>query len=270
MVATVPTSDRSSARGFSASALRWNTTPIERRSLAADCAAAIEPSRPSAIGRIMPGKSTILRTGTMISASSGIASCGCADGAASPAGSLALGSRLSRSRAMSGEPAQCDRQAAVRKETIGELILPGRKRDAPLEASVGDLQPVNDRAPLLQREGALAADHHRSRLERDLDRVRRDAGQRDLERQPVPGLVQVDRRLPGRRLGGAELEEMALDLPRFAEQLQSLGPYPSRIAVCHRLPQMGTRAGGTTPADLRSTEPVLWHRSAFARDIREA
>src|SRR5215471_16859144 len=257
MVATVPTSDRSSARGLSASALRWNTTPIERRSLAAACAAAIEPSRPSAIGRIMPGKSTILRIGTMISASSGIAACGCAGGAASPAGSRGLGSRLSRSRAMSGEPAQCDRQAAALQPTIGELILPGRKRDAPLEASVGDLQPVNDRAPLLQREGALAADHHRSRLERD------------LERQPVPGLVQVDRRLPGRRLGGAELEEMALDLPRFAEQLQSLGPYPSRIAVCHRLPQMGTRAGGTTPADLRSTEPSLSHRSAFARDIRE-
>src|SRR5262245_28116153 len=261
MVATVPTSDRSSPRGLSAS-VRWNTTPIERRSRAADCAAAIEPSRPSAIGRIMPGKSTILRIGTMISASSGIASCGCAGGVGSPAGSRDLGSRLSRSRAMSGEPAQCDRQAAVLQPTIGELILSGRKRDAPLEASVGDLQPVDDRALLAQREGALAADHHRPRLERDLDRARRDAGQRDLERHPVPGLVQIDRRLPGRRLG-AELEEMALDLPRFAEQLQSLGPYPSRIAVCHRLPQMGTRAGGTTPADLRSIEPILWHRTAF-------
>jgi len=47
--------------------------PIGRFAFAAAWAAAIEPSRPSATGRIMPGKSTILRTGRMMSASSGSA-----------------------------------------------------------------------------------------------------------------------------------------------------------------------------------------------------
>ena len=47
------------------------TTPIGRSSRTACWAAAIEVGRPMAIGATIPGNSTMLRTGRMISASSG-------------------------------------------------------------------------------------------------------------------------------------------------------------------------------------------------------
>ena len=48
-----------------------SSTPIGRCRRAASCAAARERSRPTVSGNTMPGNSTTLRTGTMISASSG-------------------------------------------------------------------------------------------------------------------------------------------------------------------------------------------------------
>ena len=51
--------------------LRWSSTPIGRCRRAASCAAARERSRPTVIGSTTPGNSTTLRTGRMMSASSG-------------------------------------------------------------------------------------------------------------------------------------------------------------------------------------------------------
>ena len=57
--------------GFSLAGSFCSSRPTGRSLLTACCAAAIEPSRPMVNGRIMPGNSTRLRTGTMTSASSG-------------------------------------------------------------------------------------------------------------------------------------------------------------------------------------------------------
>ncbi len=53
-------------------AFRCNRIPIGRCSRSACCAAAIDFGRPMVMGATTPGNSTVLRTGMMISASSGI------------------------------------------------------------------------------------------------------------------------------------------------------------------------------------------------------
>src|SRR5439155_1242737 len=96
----------------------------------------------------MPGKSTILRTGRMMSASSGSATIPL--GADRDAATLAFSpggfrSLPSRSRFISSpHPSQIERQAAVRKAPIDELVPAGRQGDAALEAAIGNFESVND------------------------------------------------------------------------------------------------------------------------------
>src|SRR5436309_7404160 len=213
MVATVPTRHSSSGPAFSVSAFRCSRMPIGRFAFAAAWAAAIEASRPSAIGRIMPGKSTILRTGRMMSASSGsatipsVADWDAAALAFSPGGFRSL---LSRSKFISSpHPSQIERQAAVRKAPINELVPAGRQGDAALEAAIGNFESVNDGALILNGKCTLAANADRPGFEGDLEIVRRDDGKGDAKRKPVRRLVYVDGRLPARCPGGTELEEPA-------------------------------------------------------------
>src|SRR5881396_3034752 len=117
----------------------------------------------------MPGKSTILRTGRMMSASSGSATIPLGadwDAAAlafSPGGFRSL---LSRSKFISSpHPSQIERQAAVRKAPIDELVPAGRQGDAALEAAIGNFESVNDGALILNGEGTLAADELEVSLE---------------------------------------------------------------------------------------------------------
>src|SRR5713101_3556699 len=230
MLATVPTRESSSGPGFSVSGFRWKSTPTGRFAFAAAWAAAIEASRPSAIGRIMPGKSTILRTGRMMSASSGSATVPSVvdrDAAAlafSPGG---FRSPLSSSRFISSpHPSQIERQTAVRKAPIDELVLAVGQGDAALEAAIGDFESVNDGALILDGKGTLAANDDRSGFEEDLEFVRHDAGKGDAERKTIRRLVQVDGRLPARCPSGTDLEEPALQLLRPPEQLERFGPHP--------------------------------------------
>src|SRR5439155_14635770 len=185
MLATVPTRHSSSGPGRSVSEFRCNKTPIGRLVFTTSCAAAIEASRPSAIGRIMPGKSTILRTGRMMSASSGsatipsVADWDAAALAFSPGGFRSL---LSRSKFISSpHPSQIERQAAVRKAPIDELVPAGRQGDAALEAAIGNFESVNDGALILNGEGTLAANDDGPGFEGDLEFVRRDAGKGDAK-----------------------------------------------------------------------------------------
>src|SRR5256885_15936388 len=78
---------------------------------------------------------------------------------------------------------QTERQAAVRKKPVGELILAGGQSDAALEAAIGNFEPVNDGARILNGKGTLAADDDRSGIEVDLQFDRRDAGKSDAQRQ---------------------------------------------------------------------------------------
>src|SRR5712691_11720442 len=136
MLATVPTRHSSSGPGRSVSEFRCNKTPIGRLVFTASCAAAIEPSRPSAMGRIMPGKSTILRTGRMMSASSGSAYVPSGDDRGAAAFAFSPAGLLSSSRFMLfPQPAQTESQAAVLQAPIDELVLADGQRDAALEAA---------------------------------------------------------------------------------------------------------------------------------------
>src|SRR5437773_10074252 len=141
----------------------------------------------------MPGKSTILRTGRMMSASSGSATLPLGadwDAAAlafSPAGVRYI---LSRSKFIpSPHPSQIERQAAVRKAPIDEPVPAGRQGDAALEAAIGNFESVNDGALILNGEGTLAANNDGPGFEGDLEFVRRDAGKGDAKREPVRRLV---------------------------------------------------------------------------------
>src|SRR6266508_6207922 len=229
MVATVPTRHSSSGPGFSVSAFRCSRMPIGRFAFAAAWAAAIEASRPSATGRIMLGKSTILRTGRMMSASSGSAYVPSGDdrGAAALAFSPAGVRLLSSSRFMSlPQPAQAESQAAVLQAPVDELVLAGGQRDAALEAAIGNLQSINDGALIRHGKRASAANDDGPGFEEDLEFIRRDAGKHDAEREPVAGFVEVDGRFPARRFSRTELKNPALQLLRSPEQLQRFGPHP--------------------------------------------
>src|SRR5712692_3917836 len=204
----------------------------------------------------MPGKSTILRTGRMMSASSGSAtvpSVADRDAAAlafSPGG---FRSPLSSSRFISSpHPSQIERQAAVRKAPIDELVLAGGQGDAALEASIGNFESVNDGALILNGKGTLAANDDRPGLEEDLEFVRRDAGKGDAQRKTIRRLVQVDGRLPARCPSGTDLEEPALEpTPMTVDHdmsCKSFGPSspgdtPRSSTIC----QMGASTGRTTP-----------------------
>src|SRR5713226_4447347 len=173
MVATVPTRHSSSGPGFSVSPFRCSRTPIGRFALTACCAAAIEASRPSATGRIMPGKSTILRTGRMMSASSGSAYVPSGDDRGAAAFAFSPAGLLSSSRFMwLPQPAQTERQATVLQAPVDELVLAGGQRDAALEAAVGNFQPVNDGALIRHGKRALAANDGGPGFDGDLELVR--------------------------------------------------------------------------------------------------
>src|SRR2546427_2561935 len=148
------------------------------------------------------------------------------------------------------QPAQIERQAAVLQAPVDELVLAGGQRYAALEAAVGNFQPVNDGALIRHGKRALAANDDGSGFEGDLELLRRDAGKRDAEREPVGRLVEVDGRLPARRFGRAELEETALQLLRPSEQLQRFGPHPRPwIAIGHASP-LDTACPETIPRGL--------------------
>src|SRR6267378_2072035 len=95
-----------------------------------------------------------------------------------------------------------------------------------LEGTVGNFEPVNDRALILDGKGTLAANDDRPGFEGHLESVRRDAGKGDAERQTIRRLVQVDGRLPARCPRGTDLEEPALQLLCPTKQLQRFGPHP--------------------------------------------
>src|SRR5712691_6784201 len=132
------------------------------------------------------------------------------------------------------QSAQVERQAAVFQAPVDEPVLAGGQRDAALEAAVRNFQPIDDGALIRRGKRALAANDDGPGFEADLELVRRDAGKRDAEREPVARLVEVDGRLPARRFSRADLEEPALQLLRPSEQLQRFGPHPRPwIAIGH-------------------------------------
>src|SRR5579871_5097662 len=190
MLATVPMRCMSSAVGSATSASRCIRMPTWRWSRIACCAAAIDFGRPSVIGRTRPGNSTVLRTGTMISASAGT-------GASVPAPPFGASfASISASATARTRFAEGDHEAAVGDRPARDAVTAGRQPQPPKETTLGQFQPVDDRGAQSARIAALAPDHQVAVLDDRLDLFGIDAGQRDQHQNLAFGLENVDRWLP--------------------------------------------------------------------------
>jgi len=86
------------------------------------------------------------------------------------------------------------------------------------------------------RQLAHPGDAQHALLDRDLDLLRLDAGQRRNDRQFLLGLEHIDRRLPIHRRGRRQprLKEPAMQLLRPLDHRAGFGPHPvSRIGCTH-------------------------------------
>src|SRR3990172_10153541 len=120
---------------------------------------------------------------------------------------------------------QAKNETTMLELALKDLKSSRRQRDAALEASVGDFKTQNCRAPRALRQRALAAHDQGCAVDDDFELVRGHTRQRDQYPQLVAGLVQIDRRLPGRRaLRGAQLEKLALQPFSGLQQIQGLSP----------------------------------------------
>src|SRR5580704_6082115 len=139
---------RSIAAGSATFASRCNRMPTCRCSRMARWAAAIERGRPIVIGSTMPGNRTVLRTGTITSASGGKGG----DGAVvlpllSSAAPKKFASTTQRLRLL-----QDDQEAAVGRGSPDRTVAPGRQPHAALEPSLRELEPMDDRGLQLGRK----------------------------------------------------------------------------------------------------------------------
>src|SRR6516165_8935178 len=222
------------AVGSSTSAARCNRMPTWRWSRTACCAAAIDFGRPSVIGSTKPGNNTVLRTGTMISASGG------KPGSVAPAADDALSfaliccSATVRSRFLQG-----DHEATGRCRAANAGIASRRQAQAPVEAPLRQFETMNRRATQLigPRPGAgndaIAVFDHR------LGVVWIDSRQGDERQYFEFGLQDIDRRLPDRklRLRGSRPKQLAMQAFGAREHFARFRPHPITGHVAgHRTP----------------------------------
>src|SRR5581483_9154344 len=157
----------SAAPGSATSARRCMRMPIWRCSRTACCAAATDPGRPIVNGSTSPGNSTVLRTGTMISASVGT-------GGRLPA-PAPCPSREAASATESLRLAEGDQQTAMNGRAADAAVAAGWQAHAPLEAALRQLQPMDDCSVELARQLARAGDDEVGAVDGSLHLVGVDA-----------------------------------------------------------------------------------------------
>src|SRR5580704_4707583 len=145
---------RSIGAGSAVSEFRCIRIPTGRWSRTACWAAAIERWRPMVIGSMMPGNRTVLRTGTMISASGG-------KGGSGPAWPALIsdspGDLVSTTEGL--RFLQSDQQAAVGGGTPHRAVAPARQAHAALEPALRQLQAVDGGGAQLGRIDAGSSEH---------------------------------------------------------------------------------------------------------------
>src|SRR5215469_15889033 len=205
MLAAVPIRCMSIGVGSSRSASRCSRIPTWRCSRTACWAAMIEPVRPIRTGITMPGNSTVLRTGTMMSASAGSGG----KLVAAPAGVLSVERVLSpgmpSSRALmitSSATArssfgQSDEKAAIDTAPLHVAVAARGQAKPALEPAMRQLEPMNGGGQELWRQHAGAGDQEIAVLDRSHDVVGRNPGQCHQDEDGILGLQNVGRRLPG-------------------------------------------------------------------------
>ena len=218
--------------------------PSGRCRRAASYAAARERSRPTVSGNTIPGNSTTLRTGTMISASSGSARDGLApSGRALGRAGAGAGRRVGAQRVVG----RCDRRfvhdvpSATLAQPQDQATIPdfaravssraSGKRNAPLEIAIRNLQPPQ-RARRRRRTAGSARRAPRARPTPSSPRcaaperpgsATRTTTSRSSSKTSTGG-SHVTRRSPG----GGEAEELPVHPLGLLDQLAGLRPHPIR------------------------------------------
>src|SRR4029453_15737654 len=236
MLATVPTLWRSRPVGDCRSGSCCNTKPTLRSARTASCAAASERSRLIATGTTVPGNSTRLRTGTMMSMSSEMVFSGVG-------GVLFLRSEsfIAAPLVLSLDEAQ--HQASVRVTSLRQLVVPRRQRKAPLEAPIRNLQLMQSRRLPPHGQGTDGCHPDQAVLGPNLDVLRRHARQCHRHLNLIPISDDVYGGFPARlRLdSAAEAEELPLQPLRLLQHFACFGPHPSgRVTDGHERDPWGT------------------------------
>src|SRR5208282_6701759 len=174
-----------------------------RCSRTACCAAAIDFGRPSVIGSTRPGNNTVLRTGTMMSASGG-------SGGRAPLPDPFFDSTSDSATAWP-RFLQRDHQAARNDGAAHIAVAPGRQPKPPVETPLGQFEPMNGCSAPFLRHGTRAGDDEIAVLDHRLCIVGIDAGQRDERENLEFGFEKIDRRLPSRQplLSARQPEQLA-------------------------------------------------------------
>src|SRR5512139_1421395 len=193
MLAAVPMRCRSSKPGSSVCGSFCRRKPTLASVRTASWAPATVLSRLIATGRITPGNRTMLRTGRTISMSSGRLGAG---RRSSVAGAVGVSSVLIRSPRPARAADQQQLQTTIREFLRGQLPGAGGQGEAPLEAAVRDLEPLDRGARQPPGQAALAAYDQLPRNAHQLDAVGRHARERDLDQDLVAVGEHVHRRLP--------------------------------------------------------------------------
>src|SRR5262245_29430065 len=214
----------SSAVGSETSASRCIRMPTWRCSRTACWAAAIDFVRPTVIGSTTPGNSTVLRTGTMISASGG-------SGGSDDEPLVALVSpadNISNSATGISHFLQGNHQTAIDHRAANRAVAPARKRHATLEPPLRQFQPMDDCGRKFTRQRARPANDELTAFDEGFGPIGIDARQGDEDEHLPLGLEDVDRRLPMRRARGRPTgpEEFAMHALGPREHLAGFRPHP--------------------------------------------
>src|SRR5579871_1858706 len=224
MLAMVPTRCMSIPAGSATLSSRCISTPIWRCSRTACCAAAIDFGRPTVTGATVFGNSTRLRTGTMMTASAGMAG--------KAVFTVAL---VSTSATGASQLLECDDEAAVDVAALHVAVSPGRQPQAALEAALRQFEAMDFRAAELRRHAALADHDELAILDHGNDVLWIDARQRQDRNDLGFGLDQVGWRLPDRdrRAPPHRLEQLAMQPLGARQHFHGLRPHPSIGIFAH-------------------------------------
>src|SRR5215831_6836918 len=113
------------------------------------------------IGSTMPGNSTVLRTGTTMSASGGNGGTFTAapEGPVSPASSARMVSLFSLSATGDSSLGQSNKQTAVDGAPVDRAVPTRGEAKTALKPALRQFEPMNDGGTQLRRENARARDH---------------------------------------------------------------------------------------------------------------
>src|SRR6185312_3698980 len=143
--------------------------------------------------------------------------------------------------------AQPEHQAAIGEAALDDLEMARRQLDMALEPAGRNLQPADRRAAHLRRQRPHPGHDQPGALDRHLDLLGGDAGQRDHHPERAIGLEQVDRRLPYRLPRRHRLKELAIEPLGAIEQLAGLGPHPGPGIVWRHHPSLQMRCRDREP-----------------------